>query len=406
MEKLISFAGLLVLIGIAYLLSENKKAIKWRLVMVGTLMQMIFGIIILKWSAGQAAFRWLSDKITIVLGYTKYGSEFLFGGLMDVNNVGFVFALQILPTIIFFSGLMALLYYLGIMEKIVAVLAKVMLKLLGTSGAESLSAAANIFVGQTEAPLIIKPYLKDMTRSELLTVMVGGMASVSGGVLAGYISLGVDAGHLISASIMSAPASLLIAKIMVPETGTPKTMGRVDVVMENIDTNAVDAISRGTSEGLGLAMNVAAMLLSFTALMALLNGIVSGMGSVVGMDYLSLEWILGRLFAPIAFLMGIPSGDIVNAGTLLAQKTLINEFFAYTTLSSFVSEGMLSARAQTILTYALCGFANIASIGVLVGGIGGLVPEKRAEVATLGVKALIGGTIAAFMTATVAGILI
>ncbi|QEK11883.1 NupC/NupG family nucleoside CNT transporter [Crassaminicella thermophila] len=405
MEKLISFLGLGIMIAIAYLLSNNKKAINWKLVGTGVAMQLIFGLLILKWEPGQKLFNVLNDLVNRLLDFTKDGTGFLFGNLLNVDSFGFIFALQILPTIIFFSALMAVLYHIGIMDKIITFLAKFMAKYLGTSGAETLSATANIFVGQTEAPLIIKPFIKSMTNSELLTVMTGGMATVAGGVMAGYVSMGVEAGHLIAASIMSAPASLIISKIMIPETETPVTKGKVKMETENIDANIIDAAARGTSEGLQLALNVGAMLLAFIALVALINAIIGWFGSLVGMDYLSLEWILGRLFAPLAYVMGIPLKDAIEAGSLLGQKVVINEFFAYANLGELIKNNVLSHRTIVILTYALCGFANFSSIGIQVGGIGSLAPERRSDIAKLGIKSLIGGSLAAFMTATIAGIL-
>ncbi|RKD27143.1 concentrative nucleoside transporter, CNT family [Caminicella sporogenes DSM 14501] len=406
MEKLISVLGLGIMVLIAYLMSDNKKSVDWKLVGIGIGMQLVFGLLILKWKPGQMAFSVLNDLVTKLLDFTKEGTSFLFGNMLNVESFGFIFALQILPTIIFFSALMTVLYHLGIMEKVITVLAKIMAKLLGTSGAESLSAAANIFVGQTEAPLVIKPFIKTMTKSELLTIMTGGMATVAGGVMAGYVSMGVEAGHLIAASIMSAPASLIIAKIMVPETETPVTKGKVKVHLDEIDANIIDAAARGTTEGLKLALNVGAMLLSFIALVALLNSIIAWFGSLIGMDYLSLEWILGRLFAPLAYIMGIPLKDAIAAGNLLGQKIVINEFFAYANLSELIKNHEISKRTIVILTYALCGFANFSSIGIQVGGIGSLAPERRSDIAKLGFKALIGGSLAAFMTATIAGILI
>jgi CNT family concentrative nucleoside transporter len=406
MEKLISLLGLGIMVLIAYLISDNKKSVDWKLVGIGIGMQLVFGLLILKWKPGQMVFNVLNDLVTKLLDFTKEGTAFLFGDMLNVESFGFIFALQILPTIIFFSALMAVLYHLGIMEKIITILAKTMAKLLGTSGAESLSAAANIFVGQTEAPLVIKPFIRTMTKSELLTIMTGGMATVAGGVMAGYVSMGVEAGHLIAASIMSAPASLVIAKIMVPETETPVTKGKVKVHLDEIDANIIDAAARGTSEGLKLALNVGAMLLSFIALVALINAIIGWFGSLIGMDYLSLEWILGRLFAPLAYIMGIPLKDAIEAGNLLGQKIVINEFFAYANLSELIKNNALSHRTVVILTYALCGFANFSSIGIQVGGIGSLAPERRSDIAKLGLKALIGGSLAAFMTATIAGILI
>jgi len=369
-------------------------------------MQLVFGLLILKWAPGRALFNVMNDFVTAIMDFTKAGTQFLFGGMLNVDSFGYIFALQVLPTIIFFSAVMAILYHTGIMGKIITFLAKFMAKLLGTSGAETLSATANIFVGQTEAPLVIKPFLKTMTKSELLTVMTGGMATVAGGVMAGYVSMGVEAGHLIAASIMSAPASLIISKIMIPETEEPVTKGEVKIELEDLDANIIDAAARGTSEGLQLALNVGATLLSFIALVALVNAFIGAVGGWFGLDFLSLEWILGRAFAPLAFVMGIPWVDAIEAGNLLGQKVVINEFFAYANLSSLIQGGTLQPRTIVILTYALCGFANFSSIGIQVGGLGSMAPERRGDLARLGIRALIGGSLAAFMTATVAGILI
>ncbi|RKD29480.1 NupC/NupG family nucleoside CNT transporter [Thermohalobacter berrensis] len=406
MKNLISLVGLVIMIGIAYLLSDNRRAINWKLVGTGVGMQLIFALLILKWKPGQIVFNYLNDLVTKLLDFTKEGTSFLVGDLLNVDSFGYIFAIQVLPTIVFFSALMAILYHVGIMDKIITFIAKFLAKYLGTSGAETLSATANIFVGQTEAPLVIKPFINTMTKSELLTVMTGGMATVAGGVMAGYVSMGVEAGHLIAASIMSAPASLVISKIMVPETKTPVTKGKVEVQMDEIDANIIDAAARGTSEGLKLALNVGAMLLSFIALVALFNAIIGWIGGLFGMDYLSLEWILGRVFAPLAYVMGVPMSDAIAVGNLLGQKIVINEFFAYANLGELIKSNSLSPRTIVILTYALCGFANFSSIGIQVGGIGSLAPERRSDLAKLGVKALIGGSLAAFMTATIAGILI
>lgn len=406
MEKFISFIGIFVMILIAFLLSENKKKVDWKLVATGVVIQIMFGFVFLKWEPGRKGFQVASDVVTKLLDFTREGTTFLFGGLMNNDSLGFIFAFNILPTIIFFSSLMAVLYYLGIMNVIIKGLAVVMTKLLGTSGAESLSAAANIFVGQTEAPLVIKPFIGKMTRSELLTIMTGGMATVSGGVMAGYVLMGADPAHLIAASIMSAPASLIIAKIMVPETEEPLTKGHVEMDIENVDANVIDAASRGASEGLQMALNVGAMLIAFIALIALVNSVIGWFGSLVGFDGLSLNSILSIIFAPLAYIMGVPVQDIGIAADILGQKVIINEFIAYSSLGQMISSGALTERTVVILTYALCGFANFSSIGVQVGGIGILAPEKRHTIAKLGMKSMIGGCLAAFMTATIAGILI
>lgn len=405
MDKLIGIIGLFVLIGIAYLISDNKKKIDFKLVAIGITMQFAFALLILKFPLGRKVFETASNLITKLLDFTKQGSAFLFGDLVNVDKFGVIFALQVLPTIIFFSALMSILYHVGIMQKIISVLAKFILKLLGTSGAETLSAVANIFVGQTEAPLVVKPFVKTMTKSELLTVMTGGMATVAGGVMAGYVAMGVDAGNLMAASIMAAPASLIISKIIVPETETPVTKGKLCMELEGNSTGVIDAAASGASEGLSLALNVAGMLLAFVALIALVNSVIAWIGGLFGMGYLSLGWIMGRLFAPLAFIMGVPAKDILTAGDLLGQKIVLNEFVAYANLAPMIKSGALSQKTIVILTYALCGFANISSIAVQIGGIGGLAPERRQEIAKLGVRALIGGSLSAFMTATIAGLL-
>ncbi|MCX7694174.1 MAG: NupC/NupG family nucleoside CNT transporter [Caloramator sp.] len=406
MEKLMSLIGVIVLIGTAFLLSENKKKVNWILVAKGLSIQILFALIVLKWPTGQKIFDVISRGVTKLLDFTKYGTTFLFGDLINTNKFGLIFALQILPTIIFFSALMSVLYYLGVMQAVVSFLAKIMLRVLGTSGAESLSNTANIFLGQTEAPLLIKPYVNDMTRSELLTIMVGGMATVAGGVMAGYIAMGIDAGHLIAASLMAAPASLMISKIMLPETDQPKTKGKVDMTFEKMDANVIDAAARGAAEGLQLSLNVGAMLLAFIALVALINYIIAKLGLLIGMNSLSLEWIMGRLFAPFTFIIGVPFKDIIQAGSLLGQKIVINEFFAFANLAELVKTGALDKRTITLLTYALCGFANISSIAIQIGGIGGLAPNRRSDIAKLGVRALIGGTLVGLLNAAIAGILL
>ncbi|SFA93654.1 NupC/NupG family nucleoside CNT transporter [Clostridium frigidicarnis] len=405
MDKLIGIIGLFILIGIAYLLSENKKKINWKLVGMGLCVQIIFGVLILKIPLGRAIFLKLSNGIAMLLDFTKEGTNFLFGGLMNPENVGFIFALQILPTIIFFSAFISVLYHLGIMQILISVVSKGIAKLLGTSGAETTSAVANIFLGINEAPLVIKPYIKTMTRSELLAVMTGGMATVAGGVMAGYISMGVNAGHLLAASIMAAPAGLIIAKIMLPETEEPETKGKCDLTLDRNASGIIEAAAIGASDGLGLALNVGAMLIAFVALIALLNSMISFIFGLFGMGYIDLSWIFGRLFAPIAYIMGIPASDILVAGDLLGKKIVINEFVAYSGLSELIKSNSLNPKSIVILTYALCGFANFSSVALAVGGIGGLAPERRSDIAKLGLKALAGGSIAGFMTATIAGIL-
>ncbi|WP_195265961.1 NupC/NupG family nucleoside CNT transporter [Clostridium sp. 1001275B_160808_H3] len=405
MERLVGIIGVIVIIGIAFLLSENKKKINWKLVITGLILQIVFAILILKVPVGRTIFEGASNAITKLLDFTKEGTDFLFGPLADSNGIGFVWVVQILPTIIFFSALMGVLYYLGIMQFIVKFIAKFIGKLLGTSGSETLSAVGNIFLGQTEAPLLVKPFVKDMTRSELLAIMVGGMATVAGGVMAGYVAMGVNAGHLLAASIMAAPAGLILAKILVPETEESKTKNSTDISVENTASNIVEAAANGASDGLGLALNVAAMLLAFIALLALVNFIIGAIGGLFGFPELSFQWILGKLFSPLAFVMGVPTVDISAAGSLLGQKIILNEFVAYSELANLIKLDMLQPKTTMILTYALCGFANFSSIAIQIAGIGGLAPDRKGTIAKLGFKALIGGVLATCLTATIAGIL-
>ncbi|WP_195429598.1 NupC/NupG family nucleoside CNT transporter [Clostridium sp. D46t1_190503_E9] len=405
MERLVGIIGVVVIIGIAFLLSENKKKINWKLVITGLILQIVFAILILKVPVGRTIFEGASNAITKLLDFTKEGTDFLFGPLADSNGIGFVWVVQILPTIIFFSALMGVLYYLGIMQFIVKFIAKFIGKLLGTSGSETLSAVGNIFLGQTEAPLLVKPFVKDMTRSELLAIMVGGMATVAGGVMAGYVAMGVNAGHLLAASIMAAPAGLILAKILVPETEESKTKNSTDISVENTASNIVEAAANGASDGLGLALNVAAMLLAFIALLALVNFIIGAIGGLFGFPELSFQWILGKLFSPLAFVMGVPTVDISAAGSLLGQKIILNEFVAYSELANLIKLDMLQPKTTMILTYALCGFANFSSIAIQIAGIGGLAPDRKGTIAKLGFKALIGGVLATCLTATIAGIL-
>lgn len=405
MNRFIGIIGIVILLGIAYLLSENKKKINWRLVGTGLVLQVIFALLILKVPLGRKFFQAISSFVTKILDFTNEGTEFLFGSLTDADTFGSIFVINVLPSIIFFSALMGVLYYLGIMQAIVKFIAKGICKLLGTSGAETLSAVGNIFLGQTESPLLVKPYIKKMTRSEIAAVMIGGMATVAGGVLAGYVAMGVNAGHLLAASIMAAPAGLVFAKILVPETETPETTDVNNVYVEKTASNVVEAAANGASDGLSLALNVAAMLLAFVALIAMLNYFLGLIGGLFGFPALSFQWILGKIFAPLAYVMGIPASDVSVAGSLLGEKIMINEFVAFSNLSDYMSSGILSAKASTILTYALCGFANISSIAIQIGGIGGMAPNKRGTIAKLGLKALIGGTLATCFTGTIAGLL-
>ena len=411
MERGISALGLLVMVGLAWLMSSHKSRVSWRIVVGGLALQFAFGVIILMTTPGEWFFDQLDSIFYKLLGFVDAGSVFLFGEDFREHY----FAFKVLPTIVFFSAFMSIFYYYGVMQKIVGVFAVLMQKTLGTSGAETLSAAANVFVGQTEAPLVIRPYISTMTRSELNAVMVGGFATIAGGVLAAFVDMGISAKHLLSASVISAPAALLIAKVMQPEVDEPKTLGTVSIEIDEPASNVLEAIASGTTGGLKLALNVGAMLLTFLALIAMVNAILGWVGvqfgyvTADGDPIWSLELGLGYLFSPLAWLMGIEWADCLNAGKLLGLKMATNEFVAYGRLSEWMgpdSEITLTERSQTILTYALCGFANFSSIGIQLGGIGGIAPERSGDLAKLGFRAMLGGTLAAFMTACVAGMLL
>ncbi|HRI01676.1 MAG TPA: nucleoside transporter C-terminal domain-containing protein [Saprospiraceae bacterium] len=421
--------GIIFLVGLCYLLSENKKSINWRLVITGLLLQFVFALGVLKVSFIKSIFEHIAGVFVVFLDFTKEGSRFLFGNLMDQSqNYGFIFAFQVLPTVLFFSAVTSLLYYLGILQKIVFGIAWVMKRTMKLSGAESLSAAGNIFLGQTEAPLLIKPYLEKMTRSEVLCVMVGGMATIAGGVLAAYVGfLGGDdpvkqqlyATHLLSASVMSAPAAIVASKLLLPEVNPDQIDQELNIPKDKIGSNILEAISNGTSDGLKLAVNVGAMLLVFTALIYMVNYIITNsVGSFFGLnewvkslpgskyDAFSLQFILGVVCSPIAWLLGVPTQDLMLAGQLLGEKTILNEFYAYTSMAAMKKDMLMSEKGLLICTYALCGFSNFASIGIQIGGIGSLAPSQRSTLAQLGIKALIGGTVACFFTAATASFFI
>lgn len=476
LDRAVSFLGIFALIFIAVLLSNNRKAINWKLVGIGTALQLFFAIVIFYVPGGKQVFAFATSVIKKLLDFTGKGSEFIFSsyvtGQWEAPLINFTFA--VLPTIIFFSSLMTILYHLGLMQRIVYVFASVMQRAMGTSGAESLSAAANIFVGQTEAPLVIKPYVNEMTNSELMTVMTGGFATVAGGVLAIYVgmlepSFPEIAGHLLAASVMSAPAALVVGKIIYPETQVPVTSGTLELTHEKEDQNVIDAASRGAAEGLQLALNVGAMLLAFIALMSLINYVIglpsllwnkgvlkdlvelfttnkliipdgcaieavkdekvfscidamrTGLkSSALSADAiaqatagwvapeLTLQVIFGYLFWPFAFVMGVPVSDCFYIGQLLGEKMILNELVAYSSLQKMLVDPniQLSDRSVIIATYALCGFANVGSIGIQLGGIGGIAPKRKHDLAKIAVKAMLAGTLAAFMTATIAGILV
>lgn len=401
MEKLLPLVGLVVFLGIAYTFSTDRKAIQARTVIWGIALQFLLALFVLRTPFGQGLFAWIGAKITRLLALAFKGSEFVFGqlGAKDGGGgpVGFVFAFQVLPTIIFVAALFAILYHLGIMQVIVEAMARLMTRLMGASGAESLNVAASIFMGQTEAPLTVRPFLNRMTRSELMCVMTSGMAHVSAGIMGAYIALGAEAKHLLAAVLMTAPGTILIAKMLVPETGTPETAGIVKVTRTKTDANIIGAAARGTSEGLQLALNVAAMLISFLALIALVNLILGRVG-------LKLETILGYAFMPLALIMGVPAKDAVAVGDLLGTRMVLNELIAYSRLGPL--KGVLDPRSFTIATYALCGFANLGSIGIQIGGIGALAPERRNDLASLGLRAMIAGTLANFVTGCIAGLLL
>ncbi|TRX56933.1 NupC/NupG family nucleoside CNT transporter [Thalassomonas sp. M1454] len=402
--------GIFLLLGIAYLASSHKKNINWRTVGGAFAIQVFFGALVLYIPFGKEALIAISNGVSSVIGYASAGINFLFGGLgtdaMFGNGVGFVFAVRVLPVIVFFSSLIAVLYYVGIMDKVVKFLGGGLAKLLGTSHPESLSATANIFVGQTEAPLVVRPFLPTMTRSELFAVMVGGLASVAGAVLAGYAGLGVELKYLIAASFMAAPGGLLMAKFILPETETPKNeLEEVpDEGKEKECVNVIDAAADGAGKGMMLALNVGAMLMAFVALIALLNGLIGWLGSLVGIDGLSLQVILGYIFQPVAYMLGVPWEEAFRAGSFLGQKVIVNEFVAYVDFINFKDQ--LSVGTQAIVTFALCGFANLASIAILLGGIGSMAPNRRHDIAQLGMKAVFAATLANLMSAAIAGVFI
>ena len=410
--KVQSLVGLLVILTLAYAASSNRGAIDRRTVAWGLGLQMLFALLVLKTTPGQQLFTFLGQGINRLLDFGNVGAAFVFGPLGDKEawprimtavlgaegaRYSVLFAFQVLPTIIFIAALFAILYYLGVMQFVVRLFAVGMRRFMKASGAESLNVAASIFMGQTEAPLTIRPYLAEMTRSELMTVMTSGMAHISGGIMAAYILFGIEARHLLTAVIMTAPGTLMMAKIFVPETGRPKTMGTVTLEVERTDVNVIDAAGRGTSEGLALALNVGAMLISFLALIALAN-------AALGLVGLSMQQIFGWVFAPLAWSMGVPWQDAFTVGNLLGTRMVLNEFVAYSQLGPL--KEALDPRSFTIATYALCGFANFSSIGIQIGGIGALAPNRRHDLARLGIRAMIAGTLANFVTATIAGFLL
>ena len=405
MERLIGIAGILVLLGIALAMSNNRKAISWQLVTWGLGIQILFAIIILKTPVGVPFFGAIDIGIKNLLSFSDAGSDFLFKSFRHgvVEDPLMNFAFRILPTLIFFSSLIAVLYHVGIMQFIVKWIARVMQTSMGTSGSETLSVSGNIFVGQTEAPLLIRPFISKMTNSELMAVMVGGFATVAGGVMAMYVSMLGDipgiAGHLLAASIMSAPAALVIAKIIYPETEASDTFGDLKIALDKKDDNIMEALSRGATNGMKLAANVAAMLVAFVAIIAMVN-------AILGLIDLSLQQILGWIFSPLAWVMGVPWNEAGIIGSLMGEKLVLTELIAFGDLSELMTTNSISDRSAIIASYALCGFANFASVGIQLGGIGGIAPERRKDLAKLGLKAMFGGALASWLTATIAGMLI
>ena len=398
--------GIGVLLGAAYLLCDNRKAIRWRTVGAALAIQISIGFIVFAVPAGREALQWLSDGVSNAIGAGKEGVDFLFGPLTSdgPTSIGFIFVFRVLPMIIFFSSLIAVLYHLKIMSIVIKVLGGGLKMLLGTSRTESLSAAANIFVGQTEAPLVVKPYISRMTSSELFAVMVGGLASVAGSILAGYVALGVDINYLIAASFMAAPGGLLFAKLMKPEIDVPQEGDLGFAEGADKPANVVDAAAVGASTGLKLALNVGAMLLAFIGLIALFNVMLGGIGVWFGHGDLSLQMTLGWCFAPLAWLIGMPWEDAVKGGSLIGQKLILNEFVAYVQYIKW--QEILSPKAQAIGAVALCGFANLSSIGILLGGLGSMAPGRRSEIAKLGFKAVIAGTFSNLTSAAIVGLFV
>lgn len=401
---LISLLGYCALLAFACLCSASRKDINWRTVIGAVVIQFGFGALVLYVPAGKAALSWLSNIVAAIIAFGNDGILFLFGGLADASqSLGFIFAFKVLPVIIFFSSLISVLYYMRVMPVIVQVIGGGIRKALGTSRAESLSATANIFVGQTEAPLTIKPYLPRMTRSEFFAVMVGGVSSIAGSVLAGYAAMGVELKYLLAACFMAAPSGLLFAKLLMPETDQPDN-SKLAEDKEGAPVNVFDAAAHGASDGLKLALNVGAMLIAFIGLIALINGALGWLGTLVGIETLSLQQLLGYLFSPVAWLIGLPWSDAITGGSFIGQKIVLNEFVAFAEFTPIAAD--FSPRTQAILTFALCGFANFSSIAILLGGLGSLVPSRRSEIAQLGLKAIMAGTLANLSSAAIAGMLI
>jgi CNT family concentrative nucleoside transporter len=426
MDILRASFGLIFLVAIAFAFSLNRSKVDWRLVGTGLTLQVVFGLLITKVGFVKTGFSWVSKQFVVLLGFSSDGATFLFGDLMNAETFGFIFAFQVLPTVIFFSTLTTGLYYLGVLQIIVKGIAWIMARTMRLSGAEALSAAGNIFLGQTEAPLLVRPFVPKMTRSELMCLMTGGMATIAGGVLAGYVAFlgGSDpveqekyASYLLSASIMNAPAAIVMAKIMIPELFKEKINKDLTVSSDSLGVNLIDALAHGATEGLKLALNIGAMLLAFIALIAAINYILFSIGALVGLNELvtsstdgsfqglSLEYLLGQIFRVFAFFIGVSWDESLKVGSLLGQKIVVNEFVAYLGLTEFVASGALSQKSIIIATYSLCGFANFSSIAIQIGGIGGMAPSQQGNISKLGFRALLAATLATMMTAAIAGAL-
>jgi CNT family concentrative nucleoside transporter len=410
----IGLVGMVVVVGVAFALSKNRRAINWRTVGWAFALQLAFAFLVLYWETGKNVLEAFSNKVSNAIGYADKGSGFLFGWLAGNQSPigeklgipaigGFIFAFKVLPIIIFICAFFSLLYYFGVIQIVVKGMAWVMQKTMRVSGAEALCVAANVFIGQTEAPVLIAPYIPAMTSSELLTMMTGGMAHVSGAVMLAYVTMGAPLKYLITASVMAAPGTFLISKILWPETETPVTMGTVKMKVEKTSANFIDATATGATQGMTLVLNISAMLIAFVALIAMLNGFLGWIGGFWGDPAFSLQKIFGLVLAPLAFILGAPKQDIETVGNLIANKTVINEFFAFSMMKDVV--GQLSEKGKLIATFALCGFANFSSIGIQIGGIGGLAPTRKSDLARLGFRALLAGSLVSFMTAAIAGLI-
>ncbi|MBD2254223.1 NupC/NupG family nucleoside CNT transporter [Nostoc parmelioides] len=402
MERAISALGILVFIGISYAMSIRRDAVRWRTVAWGLGLEFVLALVILKTPWGLNVFKSLGDTVSYFLSFSDVGAKFVFGD----NFKDHFFAFQVLPTIIFFSAFINVMYYYGILPRVVNGLAWVMMKTMKTSGSESLSCAGNIFLGPTESALMVKPYVAKMTQSELHAVMTGGFATIAGGVLGAYLSFGIPPEHLIAAFFMTAPTSLVVSKLLYPETEVSETASQAKMEGETGYVNVIDAAASGAIDGVKLAVNVGVMIIAFLGLLAVVNALIGWLGSYIGLPQLSLEWILSFIMAPVAFLMGVPWGDCAQVGALLGKKTILNEFLAYVDLGNLIKSGKISERAVIIATYALCNFANIGSIGITIGGITGMAPQRQHDLARMGFRSMIGGLLAGFITACIAGMLI